>query len=198
MTASQHSEIGPPILPFPDAAAWEAWLVREHTEQDGVWLQFAKRKSGVPSVTYEEAVEVALCYGWIDSQKKGYDETYWLQKFTPRRPNSKWSQSNRERVERLLAEDRMQPAGLREVDLAKANGQWDAAYAGQAAAVVPPDLQAELDANPQAAAFFARLTSANRYAILHRLETAKKPETRQKRLRQFVEMLEREETIYPQ
>lgn len=186
------------MFPFPDAAAWEAWLAREYAQQDGVWLQFARNNSGIPSVTYDEAVEVALCYGWIDSQKKGYDDTYWLQKFTPRRPNSKWSQSNRERVEHLLATERMQPAGLREVELAKTNGQWDAAYAGQATATVPPDLQAALDANPPAAAFFATLKSSNRYAILHRLETAKNPETREKRLHQFMEMLERGETNYPQ
>lgn len=185
-------------MPFATAADWEVWLDQEHAQSNGVWLQFAKKTSGVPSVTYDEAVEVALCYGWIDSQKKGYDDTYWLQKFTPRRPNSKWSQSNRERVERLLAEERMQPAGLREVELAQANGQWDAAYSGQAAATVPEDLQAELDANPEAAAFFDTLKSVNRYAILHRLETAKKPETRQKRLRQYIDMLERKETIYPQ
>lgn len=186
-----------PTIPFETPRAWTDWLELNGREAAGVWLKLAKKESGVPSITYHEALEVALCYGWIDGHKKGLDETYWLQRFTPRRPNSKWSQVNREKAERLIAEGRMQPAGLAEVMKAQENGQWDAAYPSQSKATVPDDLQAALDANPQAAAFFETLNNVNRYAILYRIQTAKKPETRQKRIQQYVAMLEQGETIYP-
>ena len=178
-----------PILTFASAAEWEAWLEASHASADGVWLKLAKKGSGIPSVTYAEALDAALCFGWIDGQKRSFDERWWLQRFTPRRPRSVWSQRNREHVERLTAEGRMRPAGQREVDAAKADGRWDAAYASPSTATVPADLQAALDADPAAAAFFATLNSANRYAILWRIETAKRPETRARRIATFVEML---------
>lgn len=186
-----------PVIPFESPQAWADWLEVNGRDPTGIWLKLAKKDSGIPSVTYLEAVEVALRYGWIDGHKKGVDETYWIQKFTPRRPNSKWSRINREKAERLINEGLMTPAGLAEVMKAKENGQWDAAYESQSRATVPDDLQSELDTNPKAAAFFSTLNSVNRYAILYRIQTAKKPETRQKLIRQFVEMLERGETVYP-
>ena len=186
-----------PIIPFATPQAWADWLDENGSEAAGIWIKLAKKDSGVPSITYHEALEEALRYGWIDGHKKGLDEMYWLQRFTPRRPNSKWSQVNREKAERLIADGRMQPAGLAEVTKAKDNGQWDAAYESQSKATVPDDLQAELDASPKAAEFFSTLNSVNRYAILYRIQTAKKPETRQKRIRQFVDMLEKGETVYP-
>ncbi len=197
MTASAKAGPELPVIPFADQQAFADWLAHP-LDAPGVWLQLAKKGSGIPSITYEQAVDVALCYGWIDSQKKGYDETWWIQKFTPRRPNSKWSRVNREKAERFIAEGRMQPGGLREVERAQENGQWDVAYDSQSAATVPDDLQAALDANPAAADFFATLNSVNRYAILHRIQTAKKPETRRKRIQQYVDMLARGERIYPQ
>lgn len=185
------------VMPFESPESWTAWLEQNLTEPAGVWLKLAKKGTGVASITYAQALEVALCYGWIDGQKKGLDETYWLQKFTPRRSGSIWSRVNRDAAERLMAEGRMQPTGLAAVARAKEGGQWDAAYDSQSKATVPDDLQAALDACPQAAAFFGTLNSANRFAILHRIQTAVKPETRQKRIVQFVAMLERGETIYP-
>ena len=178
-----------PVLPFASAAAWEAWLEASHETASGVWLKIAKKASGIPTVTYAEALDVALCFGWIDGQKRSFDERFFLQRFTPRRPRSLWSQRNREHVERLVAEGRMRPAGQREVDAAKADGRWDAAYAPASTATVPDDLRRALDADPAAAAFFATLSSANRYAILWRIETAKRPETRARRIATSVEML---------
>lgn len=186
-----------PIVPFESSQAWEAWLAQQTAESNGLWLKLAKKNSGIPSITYAEAVDVALCYGWIDSQKKKHDDTYWLQKFTLRRPNSKWSKINREKVETLISTGRMQPAGLLEVTKAKEDGRWDAAYDSPANATVPDDLQAALDKNPAAAEFFATLNSANRYAILNRIQTVKMAETRRKKIDQFVAMLERGEKIYP-
>jgi uncharacterized protein YdeI (YjbR/CyaY-like superfamily) len=185
-----------PIRPFATAAKMEKWLEANHGGSDGIWLKIAKKGSGVPTVTYGEALELALCFGWIDSQKRGFDEVYFLQRFTPRRPRGKWSQVNREKAEALIAAGTMRPAGLAEVEEAKADGRWDAAYAGQRTAKVPDDLQRELDRNEAAAEFFAELDGANRYAILYRLEDAKKPETRERRLRKFVGMLERGEKIH--
>ncbi len=184
-----------PILLFAAPAALEAWL-EENEEADGVWLKIAKKGAPEPSVTYAEALEVALCFGWIDSQKRGLDETHFLQRFTPRRPRGRWSKINREKAEALIESGRMRPAGLAEVEAARADGRWEAAYEGQKTATVPPDLQRELDANPAAAEFFASLDGANRYAILYRLDEAKKPETRERRLRKFVAMLERGEKIH--
>jgi uncharacterized protein YdeI (YjbR/CyaY-like superfamily) len=159
-------------------------------------LRIAKKGSGVVTVGYPEVLDTAIAYGWIDGQRKPLDETYFLQRFCPRRPRSRWSKINREKAERLIAEGRMKPPGLAEVERAKADGRWDAAYEGQARMAVPPDLQAELDKRPAAAAFFATLSSQNRYSILYRLHDAKRPETRARRLAQYVEMLERGETIH--
>ncbi len=185
-----------PILLFASPAALETWLDENHAVAPGVWLKIAKKGSGVASVTYAEALELALCFGWIDSQKQGFDEKHFLQRFTPRRPRGKWSQINREKAEGLIATGAMRAAGLAEVEAAKADGRWDAAYAGQRTAKVPADLQLELDGNEAASDFFASLDSANRYAIVYRLEEAKKPETRARRLRKFIGMLERGEKIH--
>lgn len=185
-----------PVLPFASAAAWERWLEREHARAPGVWLQIAKKDTGIATVTYAEALDVALCFGWIDGQRRGYDATWFLQRFTPRKRRSKWSRINTGHVARLLAADRMRPAGLAEVEAARKDGRWAAAYAGQASATVPPDLQAALDANPAAAVFFATLRGANRYAILYRVQEAKRPETRARRIDRFVAMLARGETLH--
>jgi|SRR6476620_2898094 len=185
-----------PIRLFADPGALEAWLEKSHGTSDGVWLKIAKKGSGKRSVTYAEALELALCFGWIDSQKRSFDEQYFLQRFTPRRPRGRWSQINREKAEALIAAGRMRPAGQAEVEAAKADGRWDAAYAGQRTAEVPADLQRELDARPAAAEFFAGLDGANRYAIVYRLNDAKRPETRERRLRKFLAMLERGEKIH--
>jgi uncharacterized protein YdeI (YjbR/CyaY-like superfamily) len=184
------------MLTFASNADWEAWLDEHHATSDGVWIKIAKKGSGIPSVAYPEVLETALCFGWIDGQRKALDEQYFLQRFTPRRARSKWSEINRDKVDALIKAGRMRPAGLAEVERAKADGRWDAAYGGQAAMTVPDDLQAELDARPQAAAFFATLSSQNRYAILFRLHDAKRPETRARRLAKFVSMLEAGETIH--
>jgi uncharacterized protein YdeI (YjbR/CyaY-like superfamily) len=185
-----------PILLFATPAELEAWLEENHAAVEGVWLKIAKKGSSVESVTYAEALELALCFGWIDSQKRGLDEKHFLQRFTPRRPRGKWSRINREKAEGLIAGGAMRPTGLAEVEAAKADGRWEAAYAGQRTAEVPADLRRELDENEDAREFFAALDSANRYAILYRLQEAKKPETRERRLRKFVGMLERGEKIH--
>jgi uncharacterized protein YdeI (YjbR/CyaY-like superfamily) len=177
---------------------WEAWLAAAHdSTPDGVWIEFARKGSGIPSVTHDEALEVALCYGWIDGQTRRGDETHYLQRFLPRRPRSKWSKINRAKAEALIAAGAMQPAGLAEVERARADGRWAAAYDAQSTATVPEDLAAELAARPAARAFFDGLDSRNRYAILHRLQDAKRPETRARRLATFVAMLEAGERIYP-
>ncbi len=185
-----------PILLFPTPPDCEDWFEENHAEADGFWLKIAKKGSGETSISYAECLELALCFGWIDSQKRGLDEKFFLQRFTPRRPRGRWSKINREKVEALLAAGAMRPAGLAEVEAAKADGRWEAAYAGQRTAKVPDDLQRELDANEAAREFFATLDSANRYAIIYRLNDAKKPETRERRLRKFVAMLERGEKIH--
>jgi uncharacterized protein YdeI (YjbR/CyaY-like superfamily) len=181
---------------FASNAEWEAWLEEHHATSDGVWVQIAKKGSGIPSVAYPEVLDTALCFGWIDGQRKALDETYFLQRFTPRRARSRWSKINRDKVEALTKAGRMRPPGLAEVQRAKADGRWDAAYAGARAIEVPEDLQAELDARPEAAAFFATLNGQNRYAILYRLQDAKRPETRARRLAKFVAMLEARETLH--
>lgn len=186
-----------PILLFESQQKFADWLAENHDQSDGLWLKLAKKGADVPSVTYDEAVETALCYGWIDSQKKGFNESFWLQRFTPRKPKSIWSRINREKVEQLIASGQMRPAGLAAIELAMQNGRWDAAYDSQKTITIPDDFQAELEENPKAKAFFATLNSVNRYAILFRLQTARKAETRAKHIRQFVEMLERGEKIHP-
>jgi uncharacterized protein YdeI (YjbR/CyaY-like superfamily) len=185
-----------PIILFATPTDLEAWLEENHEQPEGFWLKVAKKGSGEQSVTYGEALELALCFGWIDSQKRGHDEKFFLQRFTPRRPRGRWSKINREKVEALLAGGAMRPAGLVEVKAAKADGRWEAAYEGQRTAKIPDDLQRELDANAAAREFFATLDSTNRYAVIYRLNDAKKPETRERRLRKFVAMLERGEKIH--
>jgi uncharacterized protein YdeI (YjbR/CyaY-like superfamily) len=185
-----------PIHLFETPAELERWLEKNHGDSEGILLKIAKKGSGACSVTYAEALEVALCFGWIDSQKRALDDTYFLQRFTPRRPRGRWSRINREKAEALIEAGDMRPAGLAEVEAARADGRWEAAYEGQRDAKVPPDLQRELDANSAAAANFAELDSANRYAILYRLDEAKRPETRERRLRKFVAMLERGERLH--
>ena len=186
-----------PILSFRTPKTWLGWLEKNHQSSTGVWLKISKKTSPVKSVSYAEALEAALCYGWIDAQKKGYDEVSWLQKFTPRGARSIWSRINREKVQALIDSGRMQPAGLQAVERAKANGQWEAAYDAQSSIEAPDDFQRELDNHPVAKKFFQGLNSINRYAILHRIQTAKKPETRAKRIRQFIEMLEKHQKIHP-
>jgi uncharacterized protein YdeI (YjbR/CyaY-like superfamily) len=185
-----------PQLAFASDAEWEAWLDAHGADSDGVWVRIAKKSSGIASVAYPEVLDTALCFGWIDGRRVALDDTHFLQRFTPRRARSRWSRINREKAEALIASGRMRPAGLAEVQRARADGRWEAAYPGQAAIEVPGDLRAELDARPRAAAFFAQLSSQNRYAILYRLHDAKRPETRARRLAAFVAMLEAGETIY--
>lgn len=185
-----------PVIAFESRRAWERWLARNHSER-GAWLKIAKAKSGVPSVSYPEALEVALCYGWIDGRREAFDDTYFLQRFTPRRPRSKWSRINRDKATALIAAGAMKPPGLREVERAKADGRWDAAYEGQRTIEVPDDLRDALAANPKASASFATLSSVNRYAILYRIQDAKRPETRARRIAKFVAMLEAGETLHP-
>jgi uncharacterized protein YdeI (YjbR/CyaY-like superfamily) len=188
---------GLPTLFFASAADWEQWLEDNHAASDGVWIKMAKKGSGIDSVRYPEVLDSVLCFGWIDGRREPLDDRYFLQRFTPRRARSRWSRINRDKVERLIVDDRMRSAGLSEVKRAQADGRWDAAYDGQKVIAVPDDLQRELDARPDAKAFFAELTSQNRYAILYRLHDAKRPETRARRLAKFVAMLEAGETIYP-
>ena len=180
-----------------NAASWARWLKRHHASAAGVWLRIAKKDSGIASIAHPAALEEALCWGWIDGQRKSQDEQYFLQRFTPRTKRSTWSQINRDKVMKLIDEGRMQPAGHAEIERAKADGRWDAAYEGVAKATVPPDLQAALDANKKAAKFFATLDSRNRFAVLFRTQSARRPETRARRIAQFVEMLAKGEKIYP-
>jgi len=174
---------------------WEAWLQVHHQEVAGVWLKFAKKGSGIASLSYREAVEGALCYGWIDSRKAALDAEYWLQKFTPRRARSIWSCVNRDIAMTLIAAGRMKPTGLQQVALAKRDGRWEAAYASQRTIAIPDDFQEELNHNPQAQAFYGTLNSTNRYAILRRIETAKKQETRAAWIAKFIAMLAKGEKV---
>ena len=176
---------------------WRAWLAEHHADSDGIWIKFAKKGSGLPTVVYAEAVEVALAYGWIDGHTKGIDDRHYRQRYTPRRARSKWSKINRTKAEALIARGAMEPAGLAEVERAKADGRWDAAYDSPRTALVPDDLRAALDADPAASAFFEELDGNNRYAILYRIQDAKRADTRARRIAQFVEMLGRGETIHP-
>jgi len=188
------------VLDFADAAAWEAWLAAQAAGDDGaakgIWLKIAKAGNGISSLTKAQAIDGALCHGWIDGQIDKWDESWFLTRFTPRKRTSKWSENNRKRAEELVAEGRVTPAGLAEIDAAKADGRWEAAYAPASTAAEPDDLKAALDADPGARAFFDTLTGANRYAILYRVQTAKKPETRAARIAKFVGMCGRGETIH--
>jgi uncharacterized protein YdeI (YjbR/CyaY-like superfamily) len=186
-----------PVLSFPSQAEWEAWLHKHHADSPGLWLRLAKTASGTPSVSYAEAVEGALCHGWIDGQKNSLDDTSWLQKFTPRGPRSLWAKLNRERAERLIAEGRMTPAGLAAVEAARRDGRWKAAYDSPKTSAVPDDFQAALARNAKAKAFFATIDGRNRYAMLWRIQTAKKAETRERRIQDFVQMLAKKQLLYP-
>jgi len=194
--AGEEMRAGLPVLRFADAKAMEAWLERHGAQAGGFWLRLSTKGSGVASVSKAEAVDAALCFGWIDGLMNPYDAASWLIRFTPRRPRSKWSVINRERAEALIAEGRMRPAGLAEVEAAKADGRWADAYPPHSRAAPPPDFQAALDASPKAAAFFATLKGANRYALIYRVLDAKRPETRAKRVAEFVAMLERGKTLH--
>jgi uncharacterized protein YdeI (YjbR/CyaY-like superfamily) len=175
---------------------WEAWLNENHASSPGVWLQLAKKGADAPSVSYDEAVEIALCFGWIDGQKQAHSDQFWLQKFTRRSDKSVWSKINRDKALALIKAKKMKPAGLKEIERAKLDGRWDAAYDSSSKATVPGDFQSALDANARAKAFFVTLDSRNRYAVLFRIQTAKKAETRAKRISQFVLMLERHEKVH--
>lgn len=184
-----------PIKLFRNEAAWEKWLAA-HGDEPGVWLKIAKKETGATSVSYSQALDVALCHGWIDGLKRSCDAQYFLQRFTPRKARSLWSKLNVARVEKLVAAGRMQPAGLREVDAAKADGRWDAAYQAASAMDVPPELAAALAKNAKARKAFDALDRTNRYAFCWRVQTAKKPETKVARVEKFITMLERGETIH--
>ncbi len=192
-----EQKAGLPVLSFEDQAAWEAWLSLHHADNIGIWLKTAKKGAPVQTVSYELAVESALCFGWIDSQIARFDNQYYLHKFSPRKPNSKWSQVNREKAEKLISTGRMRPAGLAQVELAKANGAWEAAYDPQSRIAVPEDLQSVLDQHRAAKDFFEQLDSRNRYAILYRIQDARKPATRLRRINKFVKMLDNKEKFYP-
>jgi len=185
-----------PVRRFASRAAWEKWLTANHDRSPGVWIELAKKDSGVDSVSRADALEVALCYGWIDSQSMTVDDKRYRQRFTPRRSRSNWSKINCAAVERLLAEGRLAPAGVREMEAAKGDGRWEAAYDSPRTIAVPPDLEARLARNARARRAFEKLDSQNRYAILYRLHHAKRADTRQRRLDQFVAMLEAGRTIH--
>ncbi len=196
-TTPGTSETVPEVVSFANAQAWSTWLAGHHGSSRGVWLKIAKKGSQSASVTYADGLEVALAWGWIDGQKGKLDDSAWLQRFTPRGPKSTWSKINREKAVALIDAGKMQPPGLAEVERAKKDGRWGAAYESQSKAAVPPDLAEALAANARAARFFETLESYNRYAILFRIHTAKKPETRAARIEKFVAMLARHEKVHP-
>lgn len=187
---------GLPIVAFNARPDLERWLEAQPASSPGLWIKFAKAGSGIASVSKADAIDAALCNGWIDGQLDKYDDFYWLIRFTPRKARSKWSQVNRARAVELIEAGRMRPLGLAQIDAARADGRWEAAYAPASKAEVPADLQAALDLNPKAAAFFATLTGANRYAILYRIGAVKKPETRARKVATFIAMLERHESVH--
>jgi uncharacterized protein YdeI (YjbR/CyaY-like superfamily) len=186
-----------PIISFGSQHEWEEWLAENHATSSGLWLKIAKKGSGIQTVSHAEALDVALCYGWIDGQRDKLDADFFLQRFTPRTSRSRWSKINCGKATKLIEHGQMKGAGLREVERARADGRWDAAYEGQSTATVPDDLQRELELNDRARAFFSTLDSRNRYAILYRLQDARNPETRARRLKKFVEMLNEGQKIYP-
>jgi uncharacterized protein YdeI (YjbR/CyaY-like superfamily) len=188
---------GLPVVSFESVAQWQAWLEANHAESPGVWIKIAKAGCDVPTVTYPEALDIAICFGWIDGQKGSVDDMHWLQKFTRRGPRSKWSKVNRQKATALIGQGRMRPAGLAEVERAQQDGRWDAAYDSPSTATVPDDLQRALDSRPKASAFFATLNSVNRYAMLYRIQDAKRAETRARRIEKFVTMLDEGRTLYP-
>lgn len=186
-----------PVVSFEDVDSWDAWLGTHHAGSAGVWLKIAKKGSAGQGISYSDALDVALCHGWIDGQKGRLDDAYWIQRFTPRKPGSNWSKINTERVSALIAAGRMRPAGLREMELAQADGRWEQAYESQSRVTVPEDLARALAVNERARAFFATLDSTNRYAILYRIGTAKRPQTRASRIATFVTMLSEHRKIHP-
>lgn len=192
----KHDEY--PVKPFKTADAYEAWLLKNHAKADGIWLKISKAKSGIRSITHPEALDISLCYGWIDGMRKGLGEDYFVQKFTPRRAKSKWSVINQKKVAELTKAGRMHAAGLAAIEDAKKNGEWDKAYHSPANIVVPENLQKALDKNKKAKTFFEKLSSQNRYAILYRLHQVKREETKEKKIREYIAMLAAGETIYPQ
>ncbi|HTU87129.1 MAG TPA: YdeI/OmpD-associated family protein [Solirubrobacteraceae bacterium] len=185
-----------PILELEDRGAWQRWLAAQHGSSDGVWLKLARKRSGVKTVTHAEALEEALCYGWIDAQKAPHDDSFWLQRFMPRGPRSKWSKINRQKATELIDQGRMTPAGRAQVEAARQDGRWDSAYASPRTATVPDDFRRALDENPAAKEFFATLGSTHRYSFLYRIEDAKRPETRARRIREYVAMLAQGHTIH--
>ncbi|MFX3632442.1 MAG: YdeI family protein [Candidatus Pristimantibacillus sp.] len=186
-----------PVLFFGEQQSFENWLENNYDTSPGILLQIAKKNSGVVSVSYDEALEIALCYGWIDSQKEKFDEKMWLQRFTPRGAKSIWSKVNKEKAEHLIANARMKPSGFKMIEAAKQNGQWDKAYESQSVATVPEDFALELGRNSKAKTFYDALDKQNKYAILFRIHNAKKQETRVNRIQKFIMMLEKGEKIYP-
>lgn len=192
---SQETHKGQPVLELPTPQAWERWLEDHHDSQTGVWLKFAKKGTGVTTVVYAEALHVALCFGWIDGQVSRYDDTYYLQRFTPRGKRSKWSQINVEHATRLIGEGEMRPSGLAAVQAAQADGRWEDAYASPSRATVPEDFERALEANPAAKEFFATLRGNERYAFLYRLHNTKRPENRAKRIAQYIERLSEGRTL---
>ncbi len=193
-SANQPADL--PIRLFKGKEDWAVWLNKNHRQSLGLWLRFAKKGAAIQSVTYKEALDVALCYGWIDGQKRPENEHTWLQRFVPRSAKSLWSKVNREKASALIASGEMKPAGLEAIENAKKNGRWEAAYDSPSAAAVPSDFQAALDRSPGAKTFFETLDRANRYAVLWRIQTVKKPETRARKIEQFIGMLERKEKIH--
>ena len=191
-----ETKAGLPIIGFATSVAFEAWIEAQPCDASGLWLKLAKKGSGIASLSKADAIDTALCHGWIDGQLDKYDDRCWLIRFTPRKPRSKWSEVNRNRALELIEAGRMRPAGFTQVAAAKNNGRWEDAYAPASRAQVPQDLQAALDLNPQAATFFASLTGANRYAVLHRIGAVKRPDTRARKIASFVAMLERGETVH--
>jgi len=185
-----------PTKKFPSAKAWQTWLAENYNKSNGVWLMFAKKNGDKQTVTYAEALNVALCCGWIDGQKKSHDEQYWMQKFVPRQAKSIWSKKNIEHTERLIKEGKMQPAGLKTIKAAKSSGTWEKAYDAQSKMTVPEDFLKALQKNKKANAFFKTLNRTNLFSIAFRLQTAKKEETRLKRIAKIIEMLEREEKFH--
>jgi uncharacterized protein YdeI (YjbR/CyaY-like superfamily) len=188
---------GLPIRAFPDRDAWWRFLSEQPDGTRGIWLKIARKASGIESIDHPQALEAALCFGWIDGQRARLDDHWYLQRFSPRAARSRWSKVNRASAERLIEQGAMQPAGLREVERARADGRWDAAYDAQSTATLPVDLAVELDRRPSARAFFESLDSRNRYSVLHRIEEAKRPDTRARRIAKFVAMLEAGEKLYP-
>jgi uncharacterized protein YdeI (YjbR/CyaY-like superfamily) len=187
-----------PVKSFKSASDFEKWLDKYHKKADGLWMKIAKANTGIKSIAFHDALDIALCYGWIDGMRRGLDDEYYMQKFTPRRGKSVWSVINKDKVDQLIKQGRMKEAGLDAIEHAKKNGQWDRAYHSPANAVVPDDLQEALNSNKKAKAFFAKLSSQNRFAILYRLHHVKREETKKKKIQEYIKMLEEGRTIYPQ